>query len=127
MVWFLNYLPVIKLCAILSKYMLFQSQNSYSDFRFVERRDCMEGTLFIGKYNVDIYDAWRGKQKLWQVNVMEFDGISLDSKPTGREQHIYMDSDYADIKTFCQKENNLKGLFDFPKNSILTLDCRRGI
>ncbi len=78
-------------------------------------------TLFIENYNVDIYEVWHGKQKLYQVNITEFTGEEVTSKPTGREQHVYVDGRLADIVDFCNKKDNIEKLFYYPTNSILKL------
>lgn len=78
-------------------------------------------TLFIGKYNVDIYEVWQKKKKLYQVNITEFTGEEVTSKPTGREQHVYVDEKLTDIVDFCNEKGNIEKLFYYPRHSILTL------
>ena len=42
-----------------------------------DRKEYMIDTLFIGKYNIDIYEVWQGKKKLYQVNILEFENKKI--------------------------------------------------
>lgn len=71
-------------------------------------------TKQVGRFNVDLYEVWDKKKKLFMCVMDEF---TPDDKPLGHKS-VYLDGKITDIEKYVEKEENVAALYASKENTL---------